>query len=156
MITIVCMKCGTGIRTMGEPGELHTLFTGTPWHPDDYPCPEASCRGRAQLVESIDSLTLTTLNIHDLELQEAYAAFNGLGFPEERDCGKTAVEFAFKQPVKEVRVRQIRGQNRSVLDCIIFEDGTRLYVASATEGAVIYRIAKPHSYVEEVLNAAGS
>ena len=153
MITIVCMKCGTGIRTMGEPGELHSLFTGTPWHPNNYPCPSAVCTGQAQLVEAIDALSLSTLNIRDLELQEAYAAFNGLGFPEERDCGKTAVELAFKQSVKKVRVRQLRGQNRSVIDCIIFDDGTRMYVASATEGAVVYRIAKPHSYAEAELNA---
>jgi hypothetical protein len=148
MITIVCLKCGTGIRTVGEEDELRSLFMGSDWYPENYPCANAECSAKAQYVETIESLSLPAMDIHDLEPMEAYAAIHGLGFPEERDCGKTAVELVFEQPVKEVKVRQIRGQNRSVIDYIIFEDGTRLYLASAVEGAVAYRIAKPHSYAE--------
>jgi hypothetical protein len=88
--------------------------------------------------------------IHDITPQEAFAALNGLGFPPERDCGETAVRQAFASKITDVGVRQIRGANRSALEWIQFEDGTRLYVASSPHGAVVYRLAKRFSYVEQV------
>jgi hypothetical protein len=152
MIIIVCMSCGTAVRSVGE-GVEHLIGPLSDWYPDRYPCPNADCSDKARYIESIDSLALGRLTLHDLTPEEAYAAFNGLGFPEERDCGKTAVEQLFKtKKVERVEVRQISKSNRSVLNCIVFEGGTKLFLASAFEGAVVYRITEPHSYTETVLN----
>lgn len=148
MITIACLRCNIGIRTYGDEVEVSSLLVeGSEWYPDQYPCPTDGCGGTAQYLESIDSAALSRLEIHDVTPQEGFAAFNGLGFPPERDCGETAVRAALKSPVVDVGVRQLRGSNRSVLEWLQLEDGTRLYLAASSEGAVVYRLAKRFSYV---------
>lgn len=148
MIIIVCTQCGVGVRTHGEDTDV-LVGQSCEWYPNKYPCP-VQCGGQASCAE-VESLSLPALDIHDLTPQEAFAAFEGLGFPEEHDCGKAAVERLFvEQRVKSVKVVQLRHQNRSRLDHIEFENGTKLYLAAATEGAVVYRISNPHSYAEAV------
>jgi hypothetical protein len=93
-------------------------------------------------------MALAGLEIHDVTPQEAFAALNGLGFPPERDCGETAVRQALTKKILNAGVRQIRGINRSVLEWLEFEDGTRLYLASSSDGAVVYRLARRFSYAE--------
>jgi len=149
LITIVCLTCRVGLRTCGDEAEVSTLLgPESECYPDQYPCPTDGCVGRAQYLESIDPAALARLEIHEVTPQEAFAALNGLGFPPERDCGETAVRLALTHQVTEAGVRQIRGTNRSVLDWLQLDDGTRLYLASSSEGAVVYRLARRFSYVE--------
>lgn len=150
MITIACMTCGTAIRTAGDEAEVYSLLGhGSEYYPDKYPCVAAGCRGHAQYLEAISPIAMAQLIIHDVTPQEAFAALNGLGLPPERDCGETAVRQALTGRVVDAGVRQIRGSNRSVLEWLLFEDGTRLFLAASGEGAVVYRLARPHSYVEQ-------
>ena len=143
MINIVCTDCGTAIRTTGDEGEVQALLgEGTEWYPDQYPCP--GCSSKASVIDSIDPSALKALNIFDLTAQEAYSAFNGLGLPEERECGPLAVREAFKSAVVTIKCDLIKGSNRSVLKSIVFADGTRMYFGSSPYGATVYRIAKKH------------
>lgn len=149
MITIVCLKCRTALRTVGSEAEVHSLLgPGSEYYPESYPCPTDGCDGKAKYLEAISPVALSQLKIYDLTPQEVFAALEGLGLPPERDCGETAVRKAFGSNVTEVGVRQLRGANRSILDWIQFADGTRLYVAASAEGAVVYRLARRHSYAE--------
>jgi hypothetical protein len=149
LITIACLKCNTAIRTVGEGSEIFGLVGhGCEWYPDKYPCPKSGCDGTAQYMEAVAPTAMSQLEVHDLTPYEAFAAFNGLGFPPERDCGETAVREAFKQPVARVGVRQLRGANRSALDWIEFADGVRIYLAASGDGAVVYRVARPFRYAE--------
>jgi hypothetical protein len=151
LITLACLKCNTAIRTVGDNREVFALLGhGCEWYPDKYPCPKAGCDGLAQFMEAVAPTALSQLEIHDLTPYEAFAAFNGLGFPPERDCGETAVREAFKQSISKVGVRQLRGENRSVIDWIEFTDGVRIYLAASGAGAVVYRIARPFRYTEAV------
>lgn len=151
MITLACLRCNVGLRTYGDEAEVSVLLgPESEFYPDQYPCPTDGCGGRAQYLESIDPTALSRLEIHDVTPQEAFAALNGLGFPPERDCGETAVRQALTRKITDVGVRQVRGANRSVLEWIDFEDGTRLYLASSSDGAVVYRLARRFSYVEQL------
>lgn len=153
MITIVCRACSTAVRVTGEPSEVEHLFgeLNPEWYPDKFPCPGYGCDSTAEAVDAIDPAALQALSVHDLSPHEAYAAFNGLGIPKERDCGPTAVKtLLMNQRIVGGDVQLIRGSNRSVIHNLEFDDGTVLYLASSTYGATVYRIAKPESAVERV------
>ena len=49
---------------------------------------------------------------------------------------------------KYVCIKQIRNSHRSIIEYLQLEDGTRVYLASSSYGATVYRVAPPHSYVE--------
>ena len=141
------------MRTAGEPDEVdHLIGSRCDWYPDSYPCPHYGCGGRMHFTESLESESLAKLHVVDLNPKEVFAALHGLGLPEERDCGKTAVlELMLGRRVVSVEATQIRGENRTVLHSIEFEDGRRLYLAAGTDGPTAYRLSTPHRYVEEAL-----
>lgn len=151
MIVIACTSCGVGVRTFGEHAEVHHLIgQGCDWYPNKYPCPNDRCGRTAEYMQSIDPSALSRLELHDLTPQESFAAFNGLGFPLERDCGETAVrELLLTSSICKAGTRQVRAANRTVVEWLEFEDGSRVYLASSADGAIAYRISRPHSYVED-------
>lgn len=154
MIIVVCTHCGLGIRVIGDLDESRSLFID--WSPDNFPCPRDGCDGTAKMVDTINPEVLRTLDMHDLTPQEAFAAFHQVGLPPERECGPEAVRSVFaKSPVKRIEVEFLKGTHRSILSCIEFEDGTRVHLAAAAEGALVYRISTPHSYTREALNEQG-
>lgn len=154
MIFITCTTCATAIRVaegeetdflVGSHSELATLSRG-------YRCP--SCSAQMQLTQGMDPISINGLNIHDLTAQEAFAAFNGLGFPEERDCGPEAVSKCFEKEVKNIQMSWLKNTSRTHIEYVEFEDGTKMYFGAAPQGAVIYRIAPPRSFTQEALNGA--
>lgn len=110
------------------------------WWPASYPCPK--CRSLAHTIEAVGPDALAALDVYDLNPQEAYSAFNGLGLPQERECGPTAVRLAFQNPIKFIKARLIKGSNRSVLDSIEFADGSVMYFGASPYGAIVYRISE--------------
>lgn len=142
MINIVCEACATAVRVCGDPEQMDSLFGPI----DKYKCP--ACDGLAEEVEAIDPTALAALDVHDLTPEEAYAAFHGLGFPEEQECGPMAVNKIFEGKVKKVKGSLIKGSNRTVIYSILFEDGAELFLGSSGFGALAYRIRRPHSYTE--------
>ena len=151
MIIIACKVCGTAVCTSGEHDEVdYTIGTKCDWYPDRYPCPKLDCKGLGEMIEQLDPASVRDMDVHDLTVQEAFAAFHGLGLPEERDCGPTAVLEAFKVPVKSVDAKLLKGSNRTILYSIEFENGVRMFLASSAYGALIYRLATPHKYANEV------
>lgn len=155
MIIIVWPKSKFAIRSVGDYEEVdHLLGRKSEWYPDKYPHPAASVGELGTLQNAIDARAIQELSIRDLSPQEAYAALNGLGMPEERDCGLTAVQKVFsEQKVKKVHARQVNRDNRTIIDSIEFEDGTRMYFAASPLGSIIYRVAQPHSYLRAVDDA---
>lgn len=144
MIIIACRDCGTAIRVTGEHQELEQLLGAfnTDWFPDKYPCPTAICQGKACFVSAIEPDALRMLTVYDLTPHEAYAAFHGLGLPDERDCGPTAVKEALlKYKIADVSISLIRGSNRSVIYNLTLENGSVIYLGSSPFGAVVYRMA---------------
>lgn len=138
MINVACKACGCVVRITGEPNDV-ALFAD--WWPDHFPCPK--CKQAAEVVDAISPDTLPALSIYDLTSGEAFQAFNGLGFPEERECGPIAVRMAFQQAVETVNTRLIKGTTRAVIDSIKFADGTTMYLGASSYGAIVYRISGP-------------
>lgn len=151
MMLIVCLECSSALHVAGDFNEIHILLgERSEWYPDRYPCWTDGCGGLARFVERLDSDAFNQLTVHNLTTQEAFLALNGMGFPKERDCGETAVKQAFaSSPVRGVGARHIHGTNRCVVDHIELENGTKIFFGAAPEGAIVYRLSRPHSYTRE-------
>ena len=152
MIIIACKDCGTAVRITGEHAELeHLLGEYCDWYPNKYPCPSVGCGSCAEFQDAVAPAALRELTMYDLTPHEAYAAFHGLGLPEERDCNPTAVEKALVgKTIRAVHVALVRGSNRSVIYNLTTEDGAILSLGSSPFGAVVYRMSKTQSAVERV------
>lgn len=155
MLLVVCKACAAVYRIdtgSVDPVEAQSLVgMRSDWWPNRYPC--VLCGGMAEMADSIDPAALAAMAKYDLTPQEAFAAFNGLGLPDEQDCGPAAVKEVLQSSgVKDVVVEQLRGSNRSILRRIVMEDGRTLHLASGAMGALVYRISKPRSHVQEMLD----
>lgn len=109
-----------------------------------------------QFHELVEARSLAELTVHDVSPQEAFAALHGLGLPSERECSPAAVrEVMVGATIRSVGTRTIQNSHRAALEYIELENGTRIYVASGSGGAVIYRISQPESYVQKVIDELG-
>lgn len=156
MMLIACTKCGLALQVEGnikdENRELEFLVgKGSPWWPDAYPCPE--CDGKAMVLQpgQLTDRARVRLRTVDVTAQEAFAAFSGVGLPKERSCRLDDVsELLTKHGVKRIAGKDLTGTGRCILDYLELGDGSKVYLAPSTEGATVYRITRPYSYVEEV------
>jgi hypothetical protein len=156
VIFIACTTCGFTLQVEGsikdENRELDSLVgESSSFWPDNYTC--ADCGGQAVGLKpgGFTDRATTRLRIVEVTVQEAFAALQGLGLPKERSCRFDDVLELIKQyGVKAVIGQDIRGTDRCVIDYFILGDGSKMYVGSSAGGATIYRITRPHFYVEEV------
>lgn len=94
------------------------------------------------LTDVIDGNLLSQLEVHDITPQECFQALNGLGLPRERACHTQAVLTAIlNKKVVGAEVQMLANDKRSVLHSITLEDGTRIYLGSSPQGALVYRLA---------------
>lgn len=144
---LVC-ECGLALRVDDSPEAIGSVFT----HGEQYACPRPRCTQRMVFTHALESAALPSLRIHDVNAREAFAAVNGLGLPCDKECGQAALAQVFQQKVVKVNSSRIHNSTRTVIHSLEFEDGTIAYFGAAPEGALVYRIAVPHSYTAEVLN----
>jgi hypothetical protein len=103
--------------------------------------------------DCVDVSMTNKLKIRDLTPLELYCVQIDLGAPEEQVCTFEKVKELLEcKRIKSVAGEDIKGTNRCVLTTITLEDGTRVYLASSTRGATVYRVRAPFSYTEEVTN----
>lgn len=154
MITLACLKCRLALRLAGETLEMDYLVgMRSEWYPDRYPCPTSGCGSTMTLTDTISSLDLELLNIHDLSPQETFQALHGMGLPKERQCNAELVlQSLIGRTVQSVDIQDLRGANRSVVHSLTLDDGTRVYLGASPHGAVVYRVAPPRSHVQELDN----
>jgi hypothetical protein len=150
MILIICTHCRCALRVTGDMEEAHCLVgPGSDLWPNKFACFRCSKPAHGFL-ESEVSLK-TQLEVHEVSPQEAFAAIHGLGIPAEREVDKLIVEALLREhPVRRVSCKDIIGGQRVLVDHIELWDGTKLHFASSNDGAVVYRITRPHSYADKV------
>jgi hypothetical protein len=150
-IVIVCLECGLAIRVIGNQEEAALLIGDhSDMWPDKYSCPRCEKQADGMLETEIEAEVMDRLDIRDLNPQEAYAAFNGLGLPDEQKCGLEAATELFKKfPVRSIVGKNVPGTTRCVVYELQLTDGTRICFTSSPSGACIYRIVRPTSYTEK-------
>ena len=151
MIVIACVACRQALQVTGDPEEIASLLgESSEFWPDKYRC--HSCGKSAQycLTAEVSELAFTKLLVTNVTAQEAYAALNGFGLPDERMCCEEVILPLFTQAGIKVKGGRPRGQTCFRLEELTFADGTTLFLAPSAQGAVIFRVRKPHSYADEV------
>lgn len=159
MILVACTTCGFTLRIEGsDEMELSGLVGDlSEFYPDKYPCPGDGCKAHARAFApaEISARAATQLRVVDVTPQEAFAAFNGLGLPKERSCYIDEVRSMFEAGVKNISGKDLPGTTRCMVDHVELTDGTKIYFGASTEGATIYRVTRPISYVENVEKSDG-
>lgn len=152
MILILCLPCAFAMRVNGDPEEILPLVgPRSEYWPNKFTCPRCEKPAEGQLEAHVGGPALSRMEVVDLTAQEAIAAMHGLGLPVERACTIEEVqELLSEKKFKVARGTNIRGTTRCILDHLVLEDGTRIYLGASAEGATVYRITRPHSYVESL------
>lgn len=119
--------------------------------PDRYPCPRCDKTMRGLAESTVNPQVLKVIELRDLTPQEAFAAFSGLGFPDEHICTVEVLLELFKeQPVRKLHGVNVRGSNCSVIEYIELWDGSKVFLGSSPEGAVVYRVSRPRGTPERL------
>jgi hypothetical protein len=152
MILVTCEKCSLCIRIMGSAQEIDYLVgEHSDFWPDKFPCPQCEKPALGIFELEMNPNALGLFRVVDLNPQEAFAAFNGFGLPHELFCSAASLNSLLReQPIKRVAARDIPGTTRCRVDFFELWDGTLVYFGAGGEGAVVYRIVRPASYVEKV------
>lgn len=150
MILILCPRCKCALRVTGDLSEMNSLVgPNSEFWPDKFTC--FRCEKPAQGFLEAEVSIKTAIEIKEVSPQEAYAAIHGLGLMTERDIDQLVVETLLREhPVRRISAKDIPGGGRVMVDHIELWDGTRLHFGSSNDGAVIYRITRPHSYADKV------
>lgn len=108
-------------------------------------CPRVDCRGSMKAIDEtrFSALIALGLSYFVLNADEFLSACSGFGLPDEIDASKNVVDTLLsKYKIVDVRVRQGGNPKRTILDCLILEDGSTLHVAAGGDGPTIYRITR--------------
>ena len=159
MIIVVCLSCKRGLRIMpvralvSDMEQLDMLVgRNSEFWPDKFPCPFCDQKATGMLEHEAAAEGLQRLTLQDLTAEEAFAAFNGVGLPEETACGLATVSELLKgTPVRRVVGTNVMGKDRAIIDYLELWDGTRIYFGAGAEGACVYRIRPPFSYTTRAL-----
>lgn len=151
MIFIACLSCHLTLQVEGDNSEVNTLVgTASEYWPTGYTCSDCGKPARGLLAQEISAQAASKLRVVCVTPQEAFAALNGLGLPEERSCQLQDVQDLLSSVgIRSIRGKNIRGATHCVVDYLELKDGSKVYLGPSMEGAVIYRITRPHSYVKE-------
>ena len=143
MIYIVWPKARLVVRITGPDDRIACLVGDeSHWHPDQYPLPLRGHYELGSVAEAADASALRNVELKELSAEEAFVAFSGLGFPEERDCRPCAVRQQFESAVRRIEAEPLPGTNRTLIRSIVFDEGSELFLGAAPEGAIAYRLAK--------------
>lgn len=153
MMVVLCPTCHLVVRVLGEPAQVHPLVgTGSEFWPNKYDCPRCGQRAEGRLEREVPGALLGQAEVRDLTPEEAYAAFLGVGMPEEQACSLADVQALLVQvPICRVVGHDVPGQARTVLDRLELTDGTQVYFGASGDGAVIYRIRRRSHYAARLL-----
>jgi hypothetical protein len=129
----------------------HLVGKDSPYWPDGYTCPR--CGSTAS---GCDELELPrgahTVAVVDLTAEELLAALHGLGLPDEQDAAFERISDILQTTrIKRVVGKTVPGTKRCVVEHLLLEDGTKVYLGASSYGAVVYRVVKPTSYVQRLL-----
>ena len=156
MICIVCKDCGYALRVNGEVRDVDQLVgQSSDFWPNKYTCFSCGKQADGFLTPEVSSLALATLTVIDVTAEEAFAALNGMGIPEERTCCAEVVLPYFEDQGIKVKGKQPRGTQRYIVEELEFPDGTKMFFAPSPQGATIYRITRKHSYVQALETVNG-
>jgi hypothetical protein len=143
---ILCPKCSFGIKVDGDPEEIENLLGERTDLYGHHQCP--LCWALCEKAPFADNAVLGAKHMRTLTPYEAHLLFEGLGFPEERDCvAETVTDELLRKRIKAVKAKTVPNTTRAVVEQVVLEDDTTLFFSGSAQGALVYRIRKPHPYL---------
>lgn len=159
MILVVCLPCAYAIRVMANVTDVlsateveQLVGRRSDFWPDRFPCVRCGKHAQGMREAEADPRVVEALELQDLTAQQAFAAFYGMGLPDEQRCSLESVQaLLLENPVRKVHGKNVIGAERAIIDALELWDGTKLYFGAGAEGAVIYRTTRPVSYTAKAL-----
>lgn len=150
MMVLPCMACFTAVRVMEV---LPHVGPESEFWPAGYTCVACGNPVTAIGERETELVALEKMKLRDLTSDELYAALHGLGTPEERVAHFTSVnDLLLSKKVTKVIGHTVGNTDRTVIEALELEDGTRMYLGSGSAGAIVYRITHPVSYTQKALD----
>ena len=140
MILYICDQCMTAVRCLEVPGDVRQ---------HDLPRAEndacAGCFGPVQIVPErlLDPAVAASLKIRDLTFEELYYWAATGALPEDRKTTPDDVRLLLVgKKVVSVDIDERASADRAVINCLVLDDGSRIYLGASPMGAIVYRVAK--------------
>jgi len=125
-----CSKCDGEFQVHPMDSSLHLLQI-------KMHCPISGCDG------TIMTVTEAKGQPRKIKGDVLFRAVNGMGLPEEQDCSVKRVRKALlEKKVVSVDLEDVHGKKRSIIRSIGLEDGTRVFLSTVNDGAVVYRVSE--------------
>ena len=133
-----CTSCARGYNVYGDHQEMARLLTD--WE-SGFPCITPMCRGR--LIGTVPhSHSGTTFK--EVSLQEFYRAYKGFGLSGTAPASlKKSTKLLMEKRIAAVEGESIGTPERTIIRCLVLEDGTRLHFDTSSKGACLYYIEEP-------------
>lgn len=145
----ICPKCPFGLKVDGDPQEIDDLLGDRSGLHGQRQCP--LCFALCKKAPFVDNALLSSKQLWTLTPHEAHLLFEGMGFPEERDCvAETVMDELRSKRVKAVKAKTVPNTTRAVIEQVVLEDDTTLFFSGSAQGALVYRIRKPMPYASKV------
>jgi len=127
-----CTTCRQAYLVGGNPEEIRYLLQA-----QSYPCITPQCVGTLCKVGYVP----TDSERSEIPLKNFYRAIHGfgtgLGEPASIECVR---ELLLNNKITRVVGSNVGQPERTIIECLWLEDGTRLHFASSTKGACIYNV----------------
>lgn len=137
----ICNSCGKGYHVHGALLEMNSLM---PDWKSGYPCITPLCRGRLQGTAPQSH----SIRFKEVPLLDFYRAVKGFGLCNAANLKKTTKLLTEKRIVA-VEGESIGTPERTIIRCLVLEDGTRLHFDASSKGACLY-------YIEETRDDSDS
>lgn len=138
MILFICTSCYFAARVLEDSSGL---LKG-PW--ERQTCPR--CEGVSLVCSresDVDPALLAKMRIHDITNVECYGMLHGDGLPEDGLATPSDVRAVLlEKRIVQAGLEAIPGTTRTVITHLVFDDGTRMYLAAGPPGAIVYRLAR--------------
>ena len=127
-----CDGCAQAYLVGGNPDEIRQLLNSS-----NYPCITPQCTGVLWHM----SCPNDNMVRNEIPLKNFYRAIHGFGTGLGEPASVERVrELLLKNKVIRVVGSNVGQPERTIIECLWLEDGTRLHFASSTKGACIYNV----------------
>jgi len=150
MLLVICASCRAALRISGgEFEDTRLVSEGSEFWPDKYPCPFCDRAATAYRPSDISPDALRLMTVYELGPVEAYAAFQGLGMPHERELSPDLLDSLLREkPVRRVVSAPVPGSRHLLIDHLELWDGTKVFFGAGAVGAVVFRVRSPPHYTK--------
>jgi hypothetical protein len=145
-----CSSCARGYNVYGDHKEIARLLTDSG---KGFQCITPMCRGR--LIGTVPH-SHSGVYFTEISLQDFYRATKGFGLSGAAPASlKKSTKLLLEKRIVAVEGEPIGTPERTIIRCLILEDGTRLHFDTSSKGACLYYIEEPRNELPSAATPEG-